>query len=76
MNDSYFAPLVTLPAIVTHRGEYMTRSGETVRIDRITTMHDFGCCGVYADHTRECWHKSGRILASHETENDIVEILR
>lgn len=71
--SAYFAPLVSLPVVIDDSGEYITRSGERVYIERASSRHDFGCVGHYADcGTSERWHKSGRILAASETPNDIV----
>ena len=70
--SSYFTPLVTLPAIITAPGSYRTRCGDVVRVDSVSTRHDFGCKGSYAGGPAESWHKSGRLLATSETRNDIV----
>jgi predicted nucleic acid-binding protein len=69
----YFIPLFTLPVIINEPGEYLTRGGDRVTIDRASTRHDYGCVGSYvACGTAEKWHKSGRILATSETSNDVV----
>lgn len=69
----YFIPLFTLPVIINELGEYLTRGGDRVKIDRASTRHEFGCVGSYvACGTAEKWHMSGRILATSETKNDIV----
>ena len=69
----YFIPLFTLPVIINEPGEYITRGGDRVTIDRASTRHDFGCVGSYvACGTAEKWHLSGRILATSETRNDVV----
>jgi hypothetical protein len=69
----YFIPLFTLPDIIDAPGEYLTRGGDRVMIDRASTRHDYGCVGSYvACGTAEKWHKSGRILATSETRNDVV----
>lgn len=75
MTHAYFAPLVTLPTIITEPGQYITRCGETVTIDRTSSKHDFGNIGFYGiDEATitECWHRSGRINATRETNNDVV----
>jgi hypothetical protein len=72
MAASYFAPLVTKPAIITSPGDYVTRGGEIVTIKQVSKRHDFGCCGAYASGAAERWHKSGRIMATSETGNDIL----
>lgn len=70
----YFIPLFILPEIVDGPGEYLTRCGDRVTIDRASTRHDFGCVGSYAlCGTAERWHKTGRIFATSETRNDIVQ---
>ncbi|KKN85114.1 hypothetical protein LCGC14_0282830 [marine sediment metagenome] len=69
----YIIPLIFLPSIVVAPGEYLTRSGERVTVQQSSTKHDFGCNGLYVScGTSERWHKSGRILATSETMNDIV----
>lgn len=77
MSSGYFAPLVTRPDIVTEPGEYVTRKGERVVVTKVSTHHDFDCFGSYVDcGTLERWHKSGRILATSETLNDIVRLIK
>ncbi len=69
----YFIPLFSLPVIINEPGEYLTRGGDRVTIDRASTRHEFGCVGSYvACGTAEKWHMSGRILATSQTQNDIV----
>ncbi|WP_274644292.1 hypothetical protein [Pseudomonas serbica] len=73
MSSGYFASLVTLRDIITAPGEYLTRRGERVVIDKVSSHHDFNCFGSYVDcGTAERWHKTGRIRATSETLNDIV----
>lgn len=73
MMSAYFAALVTLPVVINDTGEYITRSGERVSVHRASAHHDFGCSGEYlACGTAERWHKSGRINATSQTNNDIV----
>lgn len=74
VGSAYFAPLVTLADIITEAGDYVTRAGERVTIEQVSTRHDFMCVGYYhdADRTRDGWHKSGRIYASKETQCDVV----
>ena len=39
-------------------------------------VHDFNCVGQYASSgIAERWHKTGRIMATSETANDIVKRL-
>jgi hypothetical protein len=71
--SAYFVPLITLPIIINEPGEYHTRGGDRVTIDRASTGHDYGCVGSYVKCGRaDKWHKSGRILATSETLNDVV----
>ena len=71
----YYLPLLTLPTIVTGPGSYLTRNGATVTIESASTRNDLRCYGAYSNGVREGWHKSGRILATSETANDIVGAL-
>ena len=71
----YYLPLLTLPTIVTGPGTYLTRNGATVTIESASTRNDLRCYGAYSNGVREGWHKSGRILATSETANDIVGAL-
>lgn len=73
MSSAYFAPLVTKPIVITQPGQYITRGGETVTVTAASWRHDFGCVGTYSDGVAERWHRSGRILATRETRNDIVK---
>lgn len=71
--SAYFVPLITLPVTIDEPGEYLTRGGDRVTIDRASTRHDYGCVGSYVKcGTADKWHKSGRILATSETPNDLV----
>lgn len=73
---TYFIPLFSLPAIVNEPGEYLTRGGERVMVERVSARHDFNCVGQYASSSiAERWHKTGRIMATSETANDIVKRL-
>ena len=71
-DSSYFASLVTQPVVIDGPGYYVTRSGEVVTVTKSSRKHDFGCVGAYGNDVAESWHKSGRILASRETANDVV----
>jgi len=73
MTSAYFAPLVLLPTVIDGPGVYETRAGETVVIHDSSPRHCFGCCGTYASGVAESWHRSGRVFASRETQNDIVK---
>lgn len=72
MTSAWFAPLVPLPTLIVVPGEYITRSGERVKVSDVSTKHDFGCRGQYENGVMEYWHKSGRILFTTETDNDII----
>jgi len=70
--SSWFASLVPLPVLIAAPGEYITRSGEKVTVSFASLKHDFGCRGRYENGVSESWHKSGRILFTTETNNDII----
>lgn len=76
MSSAYFAPLVLLPTVIDSPGRYRTRGGEIVIIDTAPTHirhHAHDCFGTYeAEGIRDRWHRSGRIYAGMECENDIV----
>lgn len=75
--SEYFVPLVSLPLVIDGAGEYLTRGGDQVTIKRASTRHDFECTGDYVEcGTADHWHKSGRILATTETRNDIVRHIK
>jgi len=72
----YFIPLFSLPTIIEEPVDYITRCGERVTIERTSARNDFNCVGHYSEcGTAEQWHKTGRIMASSETLNDIVKRL-
>lgn len=71
--SAYFAPLVTLPRLIDQPGQYRTRSGELVTVDVASPRHRFACAGRYSDGVTECWHPSGRLYGTTESQNDIVE---
>ncbi|SED37738.1 hypothetical protein SAMN05216178_7001 [Pseudomonas saponiphila] len=71
--SAYFAAFVNLPVVVDEPGDYVTRCGETVTVSKASSRHDFGCVGTYANcGTEDRWHKSGRLQAGRESNNDIV----
>nr|WP_316651559.1 hypothetical protein [uncultured Gellertiella sp.] len=70
--SAYFAPLVTLPDVITEPGTYRTRAGELVSVVSVSKRHDLGCVGFYPEGTQEHWHKIGRIFATITSWNDIV----
>jgi hypothetical protein len=71
-DKAYWAPFVTLPVIITEPGEYITRGGEKVIVESVSTKHDFDCLGTYSTGQSEGWHKSGRLFAGRTSQNDIV----
>ena len=71
-NVAYFTPLVSKPIIVTGPGQYKTRAGEIVTVNVASRKNDMGCRGLYPNGIADGWHRSGRIFANIETENDIV----
>lgn len=71
--SAYYVPLISLPDLVIAPADYLTRGGDLVTIVKVSSKHDHECAGFYtASGTTERWHKSGRILASSETRNDII----
>lgn len=72
MATPYIIPLITKTTIITRAGDYVTRCGETVNIVSATALQGFNCIGYYADGTLESYHKSGRLFANIESQNDIV----
>ncbi len=72
--SAYFVPLISLEVVIDGPGEYLTRGGERVGVDRASTRNDFECVGYYVSSgTTESWHRSGRTHATSETCNDIVK---
>jgi len=73
MTSPYFVPLISLPDIITESADYLTRAGEVVVIGEISKRHEFACVGHYRDQNKsDFWHKSGRLYAGVESQNDIV----
>lgn len=72
MTSAYFAPLVTLPVIITEPGQYRTRAGEVVTVKTVSKRNDYGCRGHYRNGLLEFWHRSGRIFANVLSDHDIV----
>jgi len=71
-NRGYFAPLVTLVTVIDAPGLYVTRAGVTVSLSSVSSRHDFGNLGSYPNGTAEGWHRSGRLYAGTQCQNDIV----
>nr|WP_234288202.1 hypothetical protein [Pseudomonas fluorescens] len=72
----YLWPLVTLPAVITEPGAYITRGGERVTVVSATQRHSFDCNGFYGEDSAaiaESWHRSGRLYSNVECINDIVQ---
>jgi len=57
------------PTIVTTPGQYVTRGGEVVTIERLDGLRAYG---QYANGSREWWTLSGRTLPFSESPNDLV----
>lgn len=74
MSSAYWLPFVFFPEIIKEPGTYLTRCGERVTIEKVSTRHDYGCRGQYSTGETEGWHKSGRIFPARETKNDIVAL--
>jgi hypothetical protein len=73
MSSAHFYPLIFVPVVITKPGQYLTRCGETVTVETVSTKHDYGCRGFYnKEGIKEGWHKSGRIYPGQECNNDIV----
>ncbi len=71
--SAYYVPIILLEVVINGPGEYLTRGGDRVRVDRASTRNDFECVGYYVScGTTESWHRSGRTHATSETRNDIV----
>ena len=71
----YLWPLVTLPAVITEPGAYITRIGERVTVVCATQRNSFDCNGFYgadSEAISESWHRSGRLYSNVESSNDIV----
>lgn len=67
-----FVSITGLPTLITAPGQYITRCGEIVTVERITPGHDFGCDGSYPGGPLESWHRTGRLYYGCESRNDIV----
>lgn len=76
MSSAAFAALVPLPVVIDAPGMYLSREGQRVRIETVSTKHDFGCIGHYpfrgVGTLKDAWHKSGRLYFGMECRNDIV----
>lgn len=75
MKFANFVPLVSLPNVITGAGSYITGGGELATVEEASKKQDFGCRGAYATGQAEGWHRSGRLFASRETNNDIVRVV-
>lgn len=72
MSIAWFCAFLTLPAGITAPGQYRTRGGEVVTVERVSTRHEFGCKGTYSTGQRDGWHKTGRLYFGMLSNNDIV----
>jgi len=68
---------ITLPRIVDGPGTYITRGGDLVTIERISTSRGFGyqnrADGSYSNGIAESWScRGGRVLPFYLSQNDIV----
>lgn len=70
--DAYFAPLVLLPQVIKGPGQYLTRGGEIVTLTKVSDKNVFGNFGTYPSGEVDAWHRSGRLFAGQESQNDIV----
>lgn len=72
MSSAYFVPFLGMPELITGPGKYVTRCGDIVSIQKVSAKQNFGCHGHYPHGIAESWHKSGRLYANRECDNDIV----
>ena len=64
-----------LPTIITGPGRYITRCGEVVTIDFVVPMKCFySAHGNYANGVKERWDRTGRLLPSTLSDNDVVGV--
>jgi len=68
----YAAHFLSLPVVITEAGRYVTRSGDVVTVDDVSSCH--WKRGRYSTGGQETWHRSGRIFSGRETDNDIVRV--
>ncbi len=64
-----------MPRVIVAPGRYVTRRGETVTVDFVSSSFPppvFSAEGSYGDGIAEMWHVSGRVLPFTESRNDIV----
>jgi hypothetical protein len=66
-----------LPVVVDAPGQYVTRGGDVVTIERITSHRGWGyknrAEGQYSNGVAECWSaRGGRVLPWYLSQNDIV----
>jgi hypothetical protein len=71
---AYMAPLVVKPVVISGEGRYLTRGGEVVVLTVVSSNHDFGNMGTYPNGIVDGWHRSGRLYAGMESQNDIVSV--
>lgn len=68
-----FVQHIILPTIVTRPGRYVTRCGEVVTVERITTGLHASAYGYYSNGIEERWDACGRLLPHSLSKNDIVQ---
>lgn len=72
MTSIHIAPLLFKRIVIKEIGQYKTRCGEIVQITTVTSKHNFGCIGTYANGIVDGWHRSGRLYVNIESDNDII----
>jgi hypothetical protein len=69
------------PVVINKIGQYLTRSGETVTVDKIgehrldPSIPSGFTYGIYPNGVRETWWNTGHTHKSRETANDIVQMV-
>ena len=66
--------LFALPTIIDTPGQYLTRKGDVVNIEKTSRRNKFHCLGTYPCGIQDGWHHSGRLYCDYSTisQNDIV----
>lgn len=68
---------ITLPVVIDGPGSYLTRGGDVVTVEQISSGLGFGyqnrAVGRYSNGTVEFWScRGGRVLPYYLSRNDIV----
>lgn len=71
---AYFAPLVSLPTLISAPDSYVTRDGKVVSVSAVSDRHDFGCVGTYSNGIRESWHRSGPMARGYYARRRISTV--